>query len=51
MPRYKSKYKEDWENEIDASGEKIKKWVHKISDKIAKYEEIKHIIMISFINP
>ena len=36
MPRYKSKYKEDWENEIDASGEKIKKWVRKISDKIAK---------------
>ena len=36
MPRHKSKYKKEWEDETDVSGEIIKKWVRKISDTIAK---------------
>ena len=36
MPRPKSKYKKEWEDETDVSGDKIKKWVRKISDTIAK---------------
>ena len=31
MPNYKSKYNEEWEDEIDISGEKIRKWMHKIN--------------------
>ena len=32
MPRGTSKYKTEWEEEIDVSGEKISKWVVKIND-------------------
>ena len=31
MPNNKSKYKE-WEDEIDISGEKIKKWMYEINE-------------------
>ena len=31
MPNYTSKYKEEWEDEIDISEEKIKKWMYEIN--------------------
>ena len=36
MPNYTSKYKEEWEDEIDISGEKIKKWMHKINEYLVQ---------------
>ena len=34
MPHCTSKYKKEWEQEIDISGEKISKWMSKINDKV-----------------
>ena len=34
MPRGTSKYKTEWEQEIDISGEKMSKWMSKINDKV-----------------
>ena len=34
MPRGASKYKKEWEQEIDISGEKMSKWISKINDKV-----------------
>ena len=36
MPNYKTKYKEEWEDQIDISGEKIKKWMHKINEYLVE---------------
>ena len=36
MPNYKSKYKEEWEDEIDISGEKIKKWMYEINEYLVQ---------------